>query len=187
MALAFYDADQIAFGSDPLRSFHDGNLGGEHEQKIYVRNSDALKYYTSVTLKYNGTVATSNGWSVKFTKGERQPTEAEWDLVASGATISLDDIGAPGAAASLGQRIHQPPQRVQRLASATAWIGEGWVAAGCGDVSSEGSESAESSAAASSAARAWHTRRSAALLLGAALLERRRGGSWLLGAAAAMK
>lgn len=98
MALAFYDADQVAFGANSMRSFHDGNLGGAHEQKIYVRNGDALKYYSSVVIKYTGSVATSNGWSVKFIKGERQPTEAEWDQVASGADLALDDIGNSSAA-----------------------------------------------------------------------------------------
>jgi len=104
MALAFYDDTQTLFGANPLRTVHDGFIGGVHEEKTYVRNADAAKYYDSVQLRlYTAPYADSgvlgnSGWSVKFLYGERRPTEAEWDLVTSGESLDLPDIGATGAA-----------------------------------------------------------------------------------------
>lgn len=107
MALAFYDDDDttpVIYTTDPLRSFHHGQLGSIHEEMINIRNADAGTYYTNVSLAFQ--VKTYNdfgelgisGWSVKLMYGARRPTEAEWDLIASGATIQLPDIGTTGGA-----------------------------------------------------------------------------------------
>lgn len=99
MGLNFYDDTQTLFAGSPLRSIHDGHLGGAHEEKIYVRNDDVTKYFTNVQLRLHsepyddsGEVGDS-GWSVKFLYGERRPTEAEWDIVRSGEVLDLPDIG----------------------------------------------------------------------------------------------
>jgi hypothetical protein len=99
MALAFYDSDLVALATDPLRTFHDGHLGGSYEIMVNIRNDDVAKYYTNnqvfiELLSYNdfGEYGTS-GWSAKLMFGARQPTEAEWDIVRSGDSISIPDIG----------------------------------------------------------------------------------------------
>ena len=95
MGLAFYDSGLSAFTTDPLRTFHDGHLGGSYEVLVYVRNDDANKYYTNnqvfiELLSYDdyGEYGAS-GWSAKLMYGARQPTEAEWDIVRSGDSISI--------------------------------------------------------------------------------------------------
>lgn len=106
MGLSFYDADEVLLsGANPLRTFHDGRLGGAFEQLIYVSNDDPTVYYTGLEVLLvsdggydeEGEYGTS-GWSFKFHHGERQPTEAEWDTIRSGTTVSLPDIGTTDAA-----------------------------------------------------------------------------------------
>jgi hypothetical protein len=104
MGLAFYDDQKIAFGVDPLRTFHDGHLGSVMEKLIYIRNDDAALYFTNVEVAYLtsqyqdvGEYGTS-GWGVKYMYGQRRPTEAEWDLVRPGEALLLPDIGTTLAA-----------------------------------------------------------------------------------------
>lgn len=100
MALSFYDDTQTLFGVSPLRTFHDGHLGGSHEKLIYLRNADVAKYYTNITVHLSvdtyedlGVLGTT-GWGVKFVYGQRQPTEGEWDQVRAGDAIAIPDIGS---------------------------------------------------------------------------------------------
>ena len=110
MGLAFYNSDKEIFtpssvnGLDKLRSFHDGHLGDTWEDVIYLRNDDPTKYFTNMVLYYlidgyqdMGEFG-DTGWGVKLMYGERQPTEAEWDLVKAGDPLSLPDIGNSDAA-----------------------------------------------------------------------------------------
>lgn len=105
MGLAFYDSDKNPFGdSGILRSFHDGHLGSIMERIIYLRNDDSSRYYTNLLLRYTvssyqdfGEFGTT-GWGIKFINGERRPTESEWDLVRSGESLSIPDIGSTEAA-----------------------------------------------------------------------------------------
>lgn len=96
MALDFYDQNQVLFAG-PFNSHHDGHIGALHEEKLYVRNDAVLKYYTNVQISVLGALGTS-GWSIKMMTGERQPTEAEWDSVTNGATLTMADIGSTAAA-----------------------------------------------------------------------------------------
>lgn len=97
--LAVYDANLVLL-VDPFRTFHDGHIGGTMEQKIYIRNADATRYYTVVTVAPqmdNGMdwgEFGDTGWGIKLVAGERQPTEQEWDQVHSSDTLQLADIGA---------------------------------------------------------------------------------------------
>lgn len=99
MGLAFYDDSKTLFGVSPLRTFHDGHLGGSQEKLIYLRNDDSAKYYTNITVHLEvdsyedfGPFGTT-GWGVKYIYGERRPTEAEWDEVRAGDAIAIPDIG----------------------------------------------------------------------------------------------
>lgn len=95
MAIQIYDADQVLF-SGSLRTSHDGLTGSYHDQKIYIRNDDASKYYTYVQVQIASTGPAPTAWVFKTMYGERQPTEAEWDTVASLDALTMPDIGAPG-------------------------------------------------------------------------------------------
>lgn len=105
MAIAFYDADQILFSdTDSLRAYINGYRGGDHQSKIYLRNDDAAQWMTNIVLSLRistydgaGDLGTS-GFSIKFLYGERQPTEAEWDIVLSGDSLALPNIGTTLAA-----------------------------------------------------------------------------------------
>lgn len=103
MALDFYDENNDLY-VDEFFTHHDGRLGGAYEKLIKIRNSDVTRYYTNVTLSYLSTGYQefgefgTNGWSIKFIYGTRQPTEAEWDEVRSGEPLDLPDIGTVDAA-----------------------------------------------------------------------------------------
>ena len=109
MSLGLYDSSQVLMpasgGSvtDPLRTVHNGRNGGAYETKMYIRNSDPAVYYHGITISYTSDpgidsgVLGNSGWSIKLSKGERQPTEAEWDQVTSGSSIPMADIGASGS------------------------------------------------------------------------------------------
>lgn len=103
MALAFYDQDKILFNTNPLRTKHNGYVGGPEEKLIYIKNDDSMNYYTDLVLSYEGSYDTTgefgtSGWSIKFLFGERRPTESEWSSVAPGTPIELPDIGDTYAA-----------------------------------------------------------------------------------------
>lgn len=104
MGLKFYDDTQTLFGAEPLRTTHDGQVGGSDEVLVYVRNDDAGLYFTNLSVAaevnlYNDWGEFGDtGWGIKLLYGERRPTEAEWDLVRSGDSIVLPDIGDTSAA-----------------------------------------------------------------------------------------
>lgn len=106
MGLAFYDAaKELLSESSVLRTKHNGQLGGAHEQVFYLRNDDPANYYVGLQIGILSTDAYdadgesgTSGWSFKFIYGERRPTEAEWDVVRSGESIALPDIGSTEAA-----------------------------------------------------------------------------------------
>lgn len=98
--LKFLNADMDSLEGSQLRTFHNGHLGGAHEQLFYIRNEDPAVYYTNVKLTpvyvpdgqdlANKTELT---WSVKLMYGSRRPTEEEWDLVSNGEILTLPNIG----------------------------------------------------------------------------------------------
>ncbi|MBM88225.1 MAG: hypothetical protein CMQ41_07575 [Gammaproteobacteria bacterium] len=104
--LQILNADYESFENDPLRSFHNGHTGGSHEQLLFVRNQNPSKYYTNIVLSpvvigvYDDTEGEfgTSGWGIKLLYGKRRPTEAEWDMVKSGAGIKIPNIGSSEAA-----------------------------------------------------------------------------------------
>jgi hypothetical protein len=110
--LKILDSTKTEFGtvtddtySDPLRTVHDGKLGGSYDALIYVRNEDVTLYYTDVTIgpvsnSYDDLAAEwgETGFGLKLIYGERQPTETEWDQVKSGESIVVPNIGTTSAA-----------------------------------------------------------------------------------------
>lgn len=102
MSLAFFDENQDSIAGS-LKFNHDGRLGGNQQKLIYIQNQDALYYYTDITLQPEMTDAdtwvafTDTGWSCRVKYQQRQPTEAEWNLVESGAAVPITAIGTLSA------------------------------------------------------------------------------------------
>ena len=100
MSLQILKTDYTEFGDDPMRTFHDGHIGDSQEQIFYLRNRDASKYYTNITITPvfiggyddDGEFGVT-GWGVKLMYGRRRPTEEEWDMIQSGSAIEIPDIG----------------------------------------------------------------------------------------------
>lgn len=104
MGLAFYDENDNPFPpGEPLRTHHDGFLGGPMEVLIKIRGNDPAKYFTNIVVSLVVTQQDfgefgDTGWGVKFMYGQRRPTEAEWDLVRSNESITIPNIGTTLAA-----------------------------------------------------------------------------------------
>lgn len=83
----------------PIITVHDGKVGDSVELKLYVRADDIKVYYSSITAypenlgSTNYLDGTSTGWGMKLRAGYLQPTESEWEDIAYGNTITLDNIG----------------------------------------------------------------------------------------------
>lgn len=100
MALVFFNKHMEAFNENPLRTFHDGHSGQVFEEKIYLKNLDKTRFYTSISMQpkfktqYQDAGEYGNtGWSIKLMYGERRPTEEEWSEIPPVAAISIPDIG----------------------------------------------------------------------------------------------
>ncbi len=109
MALSIYEsADSATVFSEggsftnPFAVSLDGRNGGVREIKVYLRNNDATKYYTSITVGLEDTDTTNHvdgtetGYEWKLIAGDQQPTEYDWDQVAAANTISLANLGSAG-------------------------------------------------------------------------------------------
>jgi len=88
--------------TSPISTTHDAVLGEVVEIKLFVRNDDALKYYTTTVVSpvvKDGTDDVSGivtGHGVKLCYSPIQPTEAEWDAIDYGTTITIGAIGESG-------------------------------------------------------------------------------------------
>lgn len=102
--LALFDSNYQLFNGEPLRTVHNGKTGGADDKLLFIRNDDSTCYYTDIIVSYDNSQLDdygefgSTGWSFKLLHGSRRPTEAEWDSVRSGESISIGDIGSTVAA-----------------------------------------------------------------------------------------
>lgn len=110
--LKILNSERESYGSiidfvhqSPLRTTHDGKLGGNYDTLVYVKNDDPTLYYVDVQLKpvsstYDDVEGEwgETGFGLKALYGERRPTETEWDQIVSGEPIDLPDIGTTDAA-----------------------------------------------------------------------------------------
>lgn len=76
----------------------DGKTGGEIAKKLYVRNDDLTRWYSSITLSTSdssgrGLNAGNYGYSWKLYKTDQIPTLETWNTISSGNTITLDNLG----------------------------------------------------------------------------------------------
>jgi hypothetical protein len=84
--------------SNPISHAFDGVNGGVIEKCYYVRNDNALNWYTNIKVQPidggDNIVDGSNGFSWKLYAGNQQPLEEQWSLVSAGNQITLSDIGS---------------------------------------------------------------------------------------------
>jgi hypothetical protein len=83
----------------PIQTTHNGREGEIVEKLLFLRNDDATKYYTNITIdptdsdSDDDTVLTDTGWGVRVNDGSLQPSEAQWQSVTPGDPINMVDIG----------------------------------------------------------------------------------------------
>jgi len=82
--------------SNPIANSFDGSLGAIVEKKYYVRNDDADRSYSVITVQPidsgDDLVDGSSGFSWKLYAGDIQPVSAQWETITAGAAISLSNI-----------------------------------------------------------------------------------------------
>lgn len=87
---------------NPFSLAFDGRLGGYKEVKLYIRNNDALYYYTdlTLTLEDNTELGITNNieknFSWKLSEGDTKPTFNDWANIAASNTITFSDLGSAG-------------------------------------------------------------------------------------------
>lgn len=87
-------------GSTYIETTHDCELGETQELQLFLRNDDNSLYFTDISIRaesltsLNDVIGVETGWGVKLYSGATQPTEAEWEIIDYGNSISMTDIGA---------------------------------------------------------------------------------------------
>lgn len=85
----------------PFVTTHDPMELSVIQKKIFIRNDDPTNYYQDVNIKWSPesvVVNNTNGWKFKCLAQDKQPTDLEWQVVASGNVVDLGDIGTTDAA-----------------------------------------------------------------------------------------
>lgn len=98
MALGIYSTPHpdAQFGAlQPFTITFDGRIGGAQDRLVYIRNDDATRWYSSVTISahdtegFNLVDGSQAGFSWKLMSKDIPPTEEEWALVSPGNTVSF--------------------------------------------------------------------------------------------------
>jgi hypothetical protein len=104
MALTIYQQvnDTSGFSTDgsfgnAMRHAIDGRGGGAVEQLYYLRNDDATKTYSSISIipvsnPAKDIVSGPNGYSIKLFVGSTQPTTRQWENTTPANIITLADL-----------------------------------------------------------------------------------------------
>jgi hypothetical protein len=88
---------------NPFSLTFDGRQGGIKQTRLYLRNDDALVYYTNLTVKVQDIGIEpiinrpNDGFVWKLSAGDIQPTLNDWANLAPANTISLPDLGDLGS------------------------------------------------------------------------------------------
>ena len=98
--------EEISYSSDltnPVSTVHDGRDGGSTSLQLYLRNDDAAKWYSNVTIQpidlvdanpYGDIGYTETGWGVKLSAGSEEPTVGEWEDTSWGNLVEMADVGS---------------------------------------------------------------------------------------------
>lgn len=88
--------------TNPLLIVGDGKYGTVTQRKLYLRNNSALNYYTNNEITVVDTVDPdyvdgSLDITWKLSPGSTQPSDEEWEAIATGNTITLSNLGSSGS------------------------------------------------------------------------------------------
>jgi len=80
----------------------DGVAGGTLIRRYFVRNDDAVFFYTSISMvpvvKSGADIISGlNSFSWKLIAGDAQPLDSQWGLISPANTITLANIGSSGS------------------------------------------------------------------------------------------
>jgi len=88
---------------NPLTHSFNGTTGEVIERRYYIRNDDASRWYSNISVQpvvssgddiVDG-VGSTEGYSWKVLAGDSQPLEEQWELKDAGEAVSLgSDIGS---------------------------------------------------------------------------------------------
>lgn len=78
--------------SNPIVFVVDSATNPVTVNRLYLYNNDPTVYYSDVQLTV---LNIPTDWSIKLSRQNQPPTEAEWAAIASGNTITWDKIGDP--------------------------------------------------------------------------------------------
>lgn len=92
--------------TNPVTTSHDGKNGDTQTVQLYIRNDDDTKWYSNIIITpvdlvdaepYGDVVHSETGWGVKLSKGATEPTSGQWDDIAWGNSVTMDDVGSDSA------------------------------------------------------------------------------------------
>ena len=83
-------------GYNPFTVTFNGSTGGAIVKRVYVRNDEVNKYYTSLTLTpYSaGAYIDNSQWNWKLIISDTRPTHSDWINTSAGTVLSLSDLGS---------------------------------------------------------------------------------------------
>ncbi len=87
---------QDGLNDNPIRFACDGRLGGVFERQYYLGN-DVDTSHTDITIiptpnPAKDIISGEDGYSIKLYAGITQPTEQQWNTIAAGNEIVMDNI-----------------------------------------------------------------------------------------------
>jgi len=91
----------------PVSTTHDGKDGDTISVQLFIKNDDATKWYSTVTIRpidkstsstTDDTIYSDTGWGVKLSPGSQEPTLSFWNSLDWGEMISMGNIGIYGVA-----------------------------------------------------------------------------------------
>lgn len=98
MAIALYDSEQNQI--EGISLVLDGSYGDIRTEQYFIRNESALHYLTDFIISLPNSEYSAgfmrDGYSIKIIVSDTLPSQAEWDLVGPGQSVTMDDIGSVG-------------------------------------------------------------------------------------------
>jgi len=93
MALTLYDKNLVEFtSSNPFRITMNGIVGGEIVRKIYMRNTESIHTYDTISLSITDNGVQGTGWVWKLQSSNYEPTYRSWHYISHNNGIAVPDI-----------------------------------------------------------------------------------------------
>ena len=98
MSIRFYDEETVLL--EGLTVSLDGSYGDIKTKKFFLKNDNALVYYTDIILTLPNSEYSAgfmrDGYSIKLIASDTLPDASDWDYVGPGEPIQISDIGSAG-------------------------------------------------------------------------------------------